>query len=124
MSETYSIFCHTCCVGLWVGQAPNSEPFRLSLYGGNCASGRLPPERFSPLAEFLIMHQDHPLKFCSANSETEPEEDYLPLKAEPGLPLDEEEITFLLDRCEETDIERMRRAYAENARRPPTGDEE
>lgn len=122
MSETYSIHCHTCCVSLWIGQEPNGGPFRFYLYGGNCASGQ--GVNFSPLAEFLIMHQNHPLKFCSSNEETDPEIDYLPLDDKPGLPVDDAEITTLfvdpIDPDEADQIERMRQAYATNRIIPAT----
>jgi hypothetical protein len=112
MGQTFSIVCDDCHVKLWCAQDFSGNPEAFYIYGGNNAFPREDQEH-SPLAEFLFMHQRHKLRFTSTDEEAEPEEDYLELAAEPGLPPqpDHEQPSWI----EPADLEQMKKHYAANA---------
>jgi hypothetical protein len=81
VSVCWDIVCDDCRVCLWVAQGGEMQSFHL--YGGGRAE---PGEDYSPLAEFLLSHQGHHLRFLSDNDTAF---DYAVLVDKPGLHVEE-----------------------------------
>jgi hypothetical protein len=122
MGQTFQIMCSDCRVSLWVAQDHAARPRAFRIYGGNQAFPEAGAEdRYSPLAEFLFMHQRHTLGFKPTDAVTDDELSYLELEDTPGLPPEADSKQG--DFREPGELERMKAHYAANAGRA-VGDEQ
>jgi hypothetical protein len=85
----YYIACHICFASLLIGDSPPDNRNRFHTYGGNFAEAG---PQYSPLAEFLIAHEGHPLRFVSDVSQAVDESEFLRLQVKPGLPPEPDDL--------------------------------